>query len=90
MKYTNALLTNPKDSFEGSEEGLISEEAEELDLGFKRLQLNNIFSLSMPINKDYTAAMQSRRKLLKRGKGFYETNLKNIFIDYLFRSISTE
>ena len=90
MKYTKALLTNSKDRFEDSVEGLLSEEAEELDLGFKRLQLNNIFSLSMPINKDYTAAMQSRRKLLKRGKGFYETNLKNIFIDYLFRSISTE
>lgn len=90
MKYTKQLLTNSKDRFEDTMEGLLSEEASMLDEGFSRLQLENTFSLSMPIGKDFSTALKSRRQLLKRGKGFYETNLKNIFIDYLFKSITTE
>lgn len=91
MKYIKRLLTNSKDRFEDAVEGLLSEEARELDAGFERLQLTNLFSLSIPSGpNDVSYTEKSRRQLLKRGKGFYETNLKNILIDYLFRSIATD
>lgn len=90
MKHTKRLITNSKERFENAMEGLLSEEADLLEEGMSKLSLNNIFSLSMPIHKNVALVEKSRRQLLKRGKNFYETNLKNIFIDYLFRSIATE
>lgn len=91
MKYTKKLLTNSKDRFEDTVEGLLSEEAEELDKGFKSMQLNNLFSLSIPSGSSSVSKTEkSRRKLLERGRDFYETNLKNILVDYLFRSIATD
>ena len=62
MKYTKRLLTNSKNRFEDAVEGLLSEEARELDAGFERLQLTNLFSLSIPSGpNDVSYTEKSRR-----------------------------
>lgn len=91
IDYTKKLLTNSKERFENTMERLMSEESEMLDKGFEALSLTNPFLLSIPNSKnDITTVKNKRREMLKRGKDFYETNLKDLFINYLFKSISTD
>jgi hypothetical protein len=45
----------------------------------------------MPIGTDFETVQSKRKKMLiDYGPNYFETNLKNIMIDYLFKSISTE
>lgn len=102
MKHMFKLITNSKERFEESVEGLMQEEAIVFEEGFDHLQLENSFASSMPVynkytknrkqlSKSYASTLQRRRKMLKEhGPEYFETNLKNIFIDYLFKSIATE
>lgn len=91
FKYTKNIVTNTKDRIEEVLNGLIPEEAELMESSSKYNRfLKNPFSLTMYLNGENFKEVEKRRKeYLKRGKDFYETNLENIFIDYLFKDIQT-
>lgn len=88
-------LTHASESFDEFVQGLTYEERELLDSdlseNFYRCHLTNPFSLSIPSSRSgITETLKSRQAMIARnGAEFFETNLRNIMIDFLCKHIST-
>lgn len=94
MKNFCKKIQNVSTAFDEFVEGITEEERELLGRdsdSFYRMHLRNPFSLSMPTSQSgVNETMKSRKALLdKYGKGFFETNVENIMIDFLAKHIST-
>ena len=92
-KHITSLVKNSKGRFEEAIEGLLEEEAESLDSEERALYLTNPFERTMLLNgpANYTEVASNRAQMIKKyGPEFFETNLRDLTIDYLFKSIATE
>ena len=81
-------------AFDEFVEGITPEEREIMGKdsdSFYRMHLKNPFSLTMPSsNRSLHDVERTRLNMLsKYGKGFFETNVENILIDFLAKHIST-
>lgn len=94
IKNAFRRLKNAEERFDEYVNGISKEERDLLGNSdeFWTFSLVNPFQLSMPINGVYyNEAAASRRNMIKKyGPEFFETNLENILIDYLVKSIQTE
>ncbi len=78
-EYVNGISQEERD--------LIGNDSDE----FYTFSLKNPFQVSMLLSGSYSDIKTSRQKLInKYGKEYFETNLENILIDYLVKSIQTE
>lgn len=78
-EYVNGITQEERD--------LIGNDSDE----FYTFSLKNPFQVSMLLGGSYSDVKKSRQKLLsKYGSDYFETNLENILIDYLVKSIQTE
>ena len=94
MKNFCKKVKDASTAFDEFVEGITDEERELLGRdsdSFYRMHLKNPFSLSMPTSQSgVNETMKSRKALLdKYGKGFFETNVENILVDFLAKHIST-
>lgn len=94
MKNFCKKVKDASTAFDEFVEGITDEERDLLGKdsdSFYRMHLRNPFSLSMPTSQSgVNETMKSRKALLdKYGKGFFETNVENIMVDFLAKHIST-
>lgn len=74
-------VKNPKLLFQEMYEGMIEAESiEELNRNLRDLQIYNKFKASF--------TEKGRFRLLSRGKDFFESNIQNLVIDFIYRDIS--
>lgn len=91
--FTRAIM-KASTAFDEFVEGITPEEREIMGKdsdSFYRMHLKNPFSLTMPSsNRSLHDVERTRLNMLsKYGKGFFETNVENILIDFLAKHIST-
>lgn len=94
MKNFMRKVKDASTAFDEFVEGITDEERELLGRDsdqFYRMHLKNPFSISIPTSQSsVNETMKSRKKLIEKyGKGFFETNVENIIIDFLAKHIST-
>lgn len=94
MKNFMRTIHKASTAFDEFIEGITPEEREFMGQdsdSFYRMHLKNPFSLTMPSsNRSLHDVQTTRLNLLsKYGKGFFETNVENILIDFLAKHIST-
>ena len=94
MKNYMSKVKNASEAFDEFVEGVTAEERELLGKdsdSFYRMQLKNPFSLTMPSSNRSLHDIETTRKnmLQKYGKGFFETNVENILVDFLAKHIAT-
>lgn len=87
-------LKNINERFDEYVNGISQEERELIGNDsneFYTFSLKNPFQVSMLLGGNYSDIKKSRQNLLsKYGKDYFETNLENILLDYLVKSIQTE
>ena len=94
MKNFAHKVKNASESFDEFVQGVTSEERELLGNdkdSFYNMTLKNPFSLSMPTSAaNINSTIKSRKNMLdKYGKGFFETNVESLLVDFLAKHIST-
>lgn len=93
MKNFWRKIVNATESFDEFVNNITEEERELLGHdsdNFYHMSLKNPFSLSIPGNSNVSQVERSRRAMIEKyGKGFFETNVENILIDFLAKHIST-
>ena len=94
MKNFLRTVRNSMTAFDEFAQGITPEERElygQDSDSFYRMHLKNPFSLSIPTSSSNANDVRiSRQRMLEKyGKGFFETNVENIFIDFLAKHIST-
>ncbi len=94
MKNFFRKIQNASEAFDEFVEGLTSEERELLGNDndeFYSMHLKNPFSISMPTSaSNINSTIKNRKNLLdKYGKGFFETNVESLLVDFLAAQIST-
>ena len=91
-KHITKLVSNSKERIQEALDGLLEEEANTIDSGERALYLNNPFQESMLLSgpQDFETVRNKRQQMInKYGPEFFETNLRDLTIDYLFKSIAT-
>lgn len=94
MKNFMRTVQNAATAFDEFAQGITPEERElygQDSDSFYRMHLKNPFSLSIPTSASSANDVKVNRKrmLEKYGKAFFETNVENIFVDFLAKHIST-
>lgn len=94
MKNFMRTVQNAANAFDEFAQGITPEERElygQDSESFYRMHLKNPFSLSIPSSSASAndVRINRRRMLDKYGKAFFETNVENIFVDFLAKHIST-
>ena len=94
MKNFMRTVQNAATAFDEFAQGITPEERElygQDSDSFYRMHLKNPFSLSIPTSSSSANDVRVTRKRMieKYGKAFFETNVENIFVDFLAKHIST-